>query len=319
MNPSAFKDPQFAGGAHVLDVRFWDFYLPKHIAGSINVDAKEWVTAFASDPSRQTWEKRLAHWESSTTRRLFFATTGQARTRRAQEQSCATGASPTCECLTADGTRGYSREDLATPRRRIQLPKRSNSNRHETSSSRQSQLVEMLRAGGIQIVDACTSTAAEPSVEIRSAAESASAGSAKRLGWASIIAWRRSPDFSAVQLDRLVRGAGIDLTLPTIVYSESFGDAAAVAFSLELLGTRTCEFAPPTASGQRPQPRRTPVRPSSNRRCASAEALGNRPKLRSAVAALLTPCESRRLPWRFAPRARPYPNRSCSAFCRFLP
>ncbi len=60
VNPIEFKDPQFARRATVLDARFWDFYLPKHIAGSINTDCKEWVAAFTSDPSQPSWEKRIA-------------------------------------------------------------------------------------------------------------------------------------------------------------------------------------------------------------------------------------------------------------------
>ena len=54
------KGPQFASACAFSTPRFWDMYLPQHAAGAINADAKEWIAAFISNPSRANWEKRLA-------------------------------------------------------------------------------------------------------------------------------------------------------------------------------------------------------------------------------------------------------------------
>jgi thiosulfate/3-mercaptopyruvate sulfurtransferase len=243
VNPLEFKDPQFAKRAQVLDARFWDYYLPRHISGSLNTDAKEWVTAFSSDPSQPAWEKRIGALGLDRNAPVVICDDG-ANKDAASVRAILRYWGFTDVRLLNGGWHAWvsagGPRDGKTPH---PIPQTVHLSPVPGQFIAKEQLLEMLQDGNAQIVDACNALASQPSAELRSAVQNN--GGVKQFGWSSIVTSRHSPTFSARDLERLVRAAGIDVTQPTVVYSESLGDAAGVAFALELLGARNVQIYSP--------------------------------------------------------------------------
>lgn len=242
VNPTEFKDPQFAHRTHILDARFWDFYFPRHVAGSINTDAKEWIAAFAANPSQPSWEKRIAALAIDRTAPVVVYDDGLNKDAASVRAILRYWGFTDVRVLNggwhawlAAGGPHDGKAPHPAPQA-IQL---------EPATGlflTKNQVLSLLPGGSVQIVDACTSMDAEPIADVRSAAENAGSDNVKRLAWVSIVAARRSQTSSAVELARLVRNAGIDVTRQTVVCSESLGEAAGVSYALELLGARNVQI-----------------------------------------------------------------------------
>jgi 3-mercaptopyruvate sulfurtransferase SseA len=92
----------------------------------------------------------------------------------------------------------------------------------------QKRLSELQQAGGAQLVDAHGSSTAGTS---RGAARPAIP-----LSWESVFDERQWAFKSVADIKGLFRSAGIDPGKPIIVCGESLGEAATLAFALELIG-----------------------------------------------------------------------------------
>ena len=190
VNPIEFKDPQFARRATVLDARFWDFYLPKHIAGSINTDCKEWVAAFTSDPSQPRWEKGSRALGIDRNMPVVICDDGVNKEAAAVRAILRYWGFTDVRllnggwhaCLFAGGP-----VDGRTPHRTsrpVQLEPAAGL--FVTAD----QVVDLLKAGNVQVVDACATNSSQLSADLRSAATADSGdGGRREAAWLGPASW----------------------------------------------------------------------------------------------------------------------------------
>jgi thiosulfate/3-mercaptopyruvate sulfurtransferase len=204
------------------------------------VDLKDWVNAITANQSRSGWETRIG---------------ALAIDRDTPVVICDDGTSKDAACLRAilrywgiadvrllnggwhawvfAGARQDTQVARPTPRsgELVPVPARLLS---------KEQVVTLLRAGRVQIIDAGSFSTYVIGGETQPAA--GDGAGVKRMTWASTTDIRRSSFMSALELDRLFRSAGIDPTQPTVVCGDSLGESATVAFALELLGAQDVQI-----------------------------------------------------------------------------
>ena len=206
------------------------------------MDAKDWIPAFTSDPSRPSWEKRIGALGIERNEPIVLCDDGSNKDAAGVRAILRYWGFTDVRLL--DG--GWHAWLFAGGQRDAKAP-------HPTPRAvkldptagefiAKEQVLEMLRSGSVQVVDACTTVAADPSADLQAAVKNTDNSCLKRLTWVSIVAGRRSLKFSAKELEQLVRNAGIDVSRPTVVCSESLENAAGVAFALELIGARNVQI-----------------------------------------------------------------------------
>jgi thiosulfate/3-mercaptopyruvate sulfurtransferase len=228
--------PEVSAGSRVLDVRNQTKYLARHITGAVWVDLSAWAKAFAAGQDSSIWEEKIGALGIALDTPVIIYDDGPGndaahlrlilRYWGVKDVRLVNGG--WCSWL----FEGRKQDDVepkitARPITLWAAPARL---------AQMDQVLEVAQTGREQIIDARSS--AEFRGETETARRNGAIPTAKNVPWSTIFdsqTWRfKSPK----QLAEQFRAAGIDPTRPTITYCRSGDRAAAMAFTLELMGAK---------------------------------------------------------------------------------
>lgn len=234
--PSDLLEPKRAGRMRVVDVRPQDIYQPMHIPGAAWCDLAEWVKEFSRSRDTFNWEKRIGGLgiDQDTTVVVY------------DDGSCQDAASLR-SILQYWGVKdvrllngGWPAWLLAGAHQSFDVPNispRAVKLKPDAGSVvSKEQVVRLLQTGRAQIVDAHS-----VALTVRGEEQSphdAEAESLRHLGFNNVIDERFAMFKPAGDLTKVFHSADINPARPTVVCGESLGEAAAVAFALELTGAQ---------------------------------------------------------------------------------
>jgi thiosulfate/3-mercaptopyruvate sulfurtransferase len=237
-NPSLLLQPgdlaKASGDYRLLDVRSRDAFEKGHAPGAIWVDVAAWSKAFNADPDDATgWSKRLGGYGIDADKSIVVMGDALNESARVWWLLRYWGCSDVK--LVDGGWTGYV--DAGGPVTIVQAKPRQttpNLTAHHERLETKGQLLDALKGKPPQIVDARST--AEYCGTKETAARNGSIPGAINLEWTEVLDPKTKRFKSPADLKALIAERHIDVDRPVVTYCQSGGRAAAVAFTLELMG-----------------------------------------------------------------------------------
>lgn len=233
---SEVNKPETAARLRILDVRAFEKYRQRHIPGAVYLDLNDWVNAFSAAQSSSVWEKRIAKLGINLDTPVVICDEGWGKDAACiwailrywgiRDVRVLNGGWP---AWLFEGAYQDDTETLVPPRV-VKLEPNS-----ERAISK-SELLELTKTRGAQIVDAFFSEKSDSEPQVRS--DHRLSASVKSLAWTDVIDWRKSTFKPAPELCRICRSAGIDPTQPIVVYGKTLMEAATLSLMLESVAAR---------------------------------------------------------------------------------
>jgi thiosulfate/3-mercaptopyruvate sulfurtransferase len=232
IEPAELRKPQVAAEFRALDVRSKKEYQAGHIPGAVWVDVEKWSKTFAEGVQRDIWARLIGSLGIKDDDLLVIYDNGRA-TDAAQIWWILHYWSYEYVQLLDGGWQGWIAGAGNSTTTKPSYPGESLKLRGVPARLvDRSQVLEAVRVRDEQIIDART-------LDQMSAGRAiGSIPTAKRVASSAVLDENTRRFKPPKELAKLFAAAEIDLSQPVITFGQSGGEAALVAFTLELMGAR---------------------------------------------------------------------------------
>jgi thiosulfate/3-mercaptopyruvate sulfurtransferase len=242
-NPGLVIEPvelaKSAADFRILDVRPRNLFDKGHVPGAVWVDVAAWSKAFNVDPDDAAgWAKRLGNAGVDPAKPIVVI--GNALNESARVWWLLRYWNCTDVRLVNGGWAGYAAAggDVTTVEAKP-APTTPNLTAHRDRLATKGQLLNALKGKPPQIVDARST--GEYCGTADTAARNGSIPGAVHLEWTEVLDPKTKRFKLPAELKALLAERHIDVNSPAVTYCQSGGRAAAVAFTLELMGGKQVE------------------------------------------------------------------------------
>jgi thiosulfate/3-mercaptopyruvate sulfurtransferase len=242
-NPAILVEPadlaKSSAAYRVLDVRGRNLFDKGHVPGAVWVDVAAWSKAFNTGPDDAAgWSKRIGAASVDPDNSTVIIGDAVNESARAWWLLCYWGCRDVK--LVNGGWSGYVaaggavRSDETKP-----IPTRPMLSAHRDRLATKNQLLDVLNGNAPQIVDA--RSAGEYCGTMDTAKRNGSIPGAVHLEWTEALDPKTKRFKSPAELKALIDERHINIDKPIVTYCQSGGRAAALAFTLELMGGKQVE------------------------------------------------------------------------------